>query len=102
MMEYDLFVPLVTEDGKRVSASWLRALKKELCHHFGGVTYFPQRNEGLWRIGKITFRDKIVILRALSDRPSADAAFWKRIKRRIRNDLKQRQVLIVRRTVGLV
>jgi hypothetical protein len=102
MMEYDLFVPLIIEDGKRVPARWLRALKKELCHHFGGVTYFPQRNEGLWRIGKITFRDKIVILRALSNHPGADAPFWRRIKRKIKIDLKQRQVLIIRRTVALV
>jgi hypothetical protein len=102
MREYDLFIPLVTEQGKRVSAKWLRALKKEMCNHFGGVTYFPQRNEGLWRLGKITFRDKIVILRALSDHPHTDASFWKGVKRKIRVDLKQREVLIIKRTVELV
>jgi hypothetical protein len=102
MREYDLFVPLVTDDGKRVSTKWLRSLKKDLCKHFGGVTYFPQRNEGLWRLGKITFRDKVVILRALSRRSRADAAFWKRLKKKIRDDLKQREVLIVERTITLV
>lgn len=102
MTEYDLFVPLFTEDGKAINQKWIRALKKRLFQHFGGVTYFPQRNEGLWRLGRFTFRDKVVIFRVLSNDSLADASFWKHLKGQIKEELKQHEVLIVSRKVRLV
>jgi hypothetical protein len=38
----------------------------ELLERFEGLTFFPQPNEGFWRMGDVTYRDEIVIYRVLA------------------------------------
>ena len=77
-------------------------LKRRLVLEFGGLTYFPQENEGVWKVGAFTFRDKVVILRVLSsDNPKAEA-FFMGLKEDIRREWQQADVLIVTREVGIV
>lgn len=60
LKEYDIYLPLKYYDGTPVEPRKFRNLQ------FGGVTYFPQPNEGLWRLGNVTYRDEIVIYRVLT------------------------------------
>ena len=61
MKEYDLYVPLTYNDGTPVEPETIERIGLRLLEEFGGVTFFPQPNEGLWRMGPVTFRDQIVI-----------------------------------------
>ena len=65
MLEYELYVPLHYNDGRRIDPAKLKALKKRLVDQFGGLTHFQQDHEGLWKIGDHTFRDRIEILQLL-------------------------------------
>jgi hypothetical protein len=41
-------------------------LQPQLPDQFGGLTFFPQPNEGFWTVAGVTYRDAIVIYRVLT------------------------------------
>ncbi len=102
MREYDLYVPLISNDGKRFPHSKLARLRKKLASRFGGLTYFPQRNKGTWRIGGATFRDEIVILRVLAESTTQVSEFWRRLKLDLQLEWRQKSILIVVRAVTVI
>ncbi len=99
MKEYDLFVPLYYNDGTPIEAVKFQRLQAELLDHFEGLTFFPQPNEGFWRMGGITYRDEIVIYRVLTSRTAMARRFLARLKARLKRELKQEEILIVERDV---
>lgn len=102
MREYDLYVPLHYNDGRPIEEEKLAALKRRLVEEFGGLTHFPQENEGLWRVGTHTFRDKVVILRVLAGDSSKADQFFLGLKEEFRAQWAQEDVLIVTRMVSAV
>jgi len=100
MNEYDLYVPVYLGPRKRLPRSELNALKKRLTRQFGGVTHFPQKSKGVWKIGRATFYDEMVILRVLSNR--ASERFWTKLKSELQRTWHQQQILIVVRKVKVV
>ncbi len=99
MKEYDLYFPLHYNDSQPVEPQKLSRIKKLLVEQFGGLTHFPQENEGLWNFAGRTFRDRIVILRVLSDNPEQARAFFARLRETLREELRQADILIVEREV---
>jgi hypothetical protein len=100
MREYELYVPLHYNDGRPIELDKLTALKRRLVEEFGGLTHFPQENEGMWKVGRFTFRDRIVILRVLAgEAPKADR-FFGQLKTDIKREWDQEDVLIVAREVA--
>jgi hypothetical protein len=102
MKEYEIYVPLQNNDGSPVDPGKLSALKKRLVEQFGGLTHFPQENEGLWKIGNFTFRDNVVILRVLTEEPLKAQMFFAQVKKEIKHGWGQEDVLIVVRDVKIV
>jgi hypothetical protein len=96
--EYDIFLPLRYNDGEPVEAAKFQALQAELLQRFGGVTYFPQANQGLWKAGAVTYRDEIVIYRVLTGSRGA-RRFLLRLKARLMKEFAQEEILIVERSV---
>lgn len=66
MKEYELYVPLFLNDGTPVSDEFIDRLGERLLDEFGGCTFFPQPNKGLWTMGDVVFRDEVVIFRVLT------------------------------------
>ena len=64
---------------------------------FGGVTFFPQENEGHWRMGDVVFQDRIVIFRVLTPDVEFARTFLKGLKEQLKADLEQEDILIVER-----
>jgi hypothetical protein len=102
MREYELYVPLHYNDGRPVEVDKLTQLKRRLVAKFGGLTHFPQENEGLWKFGSFTFRDRIVILRVLTQDPDEAENFFRALKEDLKRDWEQNDVLIVARDVTAV
>lgn len=100
--EYDLHVPLLDQSGAAVSPEKLARLKKRVLDHFGGFTFFPQENDGAWRMGSVVFRDRIVILRVLSNEPLKAQLFFAQVKKELKKEWGQQDVLIVVRDVKVV
>ena len=100
--EYELYVPLCRNDGQPTDPAKLANLKRQLVNEFGGLTHFPQENEGLWKVGHHTFRDRVVILRVLAnDVDRAEQVFF-RLKDELKRQWEQKDVLIVARDVTLL
>jgi hypothetical protein len=100
--EYDLFIPLNYNDGTAIDPEKIALLKQRLQERFGGLTYFPQRTEGTWSVGKVTFRDDIVIIRILSEDVRHSREFFLRLKQELKEELRQEHVLIVERKVEVL
>jgi hypothetical protein len=78
--EYDLFLPLFYNDAKPIEATKFQALQKRLLDQFGGLTFFPQPNQGIWTMGGVVYRDEIVIYRVLAMRRRIARKFLARLK----------------------
>ena len=100
MKEYDVYLPLRYNDGTAVETGKFQALLQKLLDQFGGVTYFPQPNEGLWRMGSVVYKDEIVIYRVLSDRPRKARRFFAKLKESLKKSFRQEEILIVERNVN--
>ena len=100
--EYDLYLPLRYNDGRSVEAETIGRLKQRLHDRFGGLTFFPQHNEGTWQIDKVTFRDEIVIVRILAEETRPAREFFLQLKEELKRELNQEEVLIVERKVEVL
>ena len=65
---------------------------------FGGVRFFPQPNEGLWKVAGVTYRDEIVVYRVITTDPAA-RSFLSDLKSRLKRDLEQAEILIIARGI---
>jgi hypothetical protein len=99
MKEYDLFVPLYDNDGRPIETEKLQQLRDTLLDHFGGLTAFPQPNKGFWRMGNATYRDEVVIYRVVAADARESREFLVRLKRRLEEELKQENLLIIQRDI---
>ena len=95
LREYDIYLPLTYNDGRQVESEKLESIKDVLLAVFGGVTFFPQENEGYWRMGDVVFRDRIVIFRVLATDTDLAQTFLRGLKEQLKADLEQEEILIV-------
>src|SRR6185503_13968390 len=86
MLEYELYLPLYYNDGRPIDPEKLKNLKRRLVDEFGGLTHFRQENEGLWRIGDHTFRDRIEIVRVLASDDAAAQKYFIQLKADLTRD----------------
>lgn len=100
MLEYELYVPLHYNDGRPIDPEKLRSLKKRLVDQFGGLTHFQQVNEGFWKIGDHTFRDRVEILRVLVNDEGAARKYFTQLKADLTREWEQQDFLIVTRQVS--
>ena len=100
MRELEIYLPLTANDGTPIDGAKIQWIKDTLVKTFGGYTHFDQRSEGVWRMGGVTFRDQITIVRVLDD---GSASFdMPSFKRAIETALAQESVLIIARNVAAV
>jgi hypothetical protein len=100
MNEYEIYLPSAHNDGSPVDLAKVERFKAELANAFGGYTHLRQGSEGAWRMGGVTFRDEVTIVRVLDD---GSARFdMVEFKKSVERALRQENVLIVQRTVQLV
>ncbi len=97
--EYDLFVPLYYNDGRAIDAQKFQDLQIQLLNHFGGLTFFPQPNEGFWTRAGITYRDEIVIYRVITSNEQEARRFLSDLKELLKESFQQEDILIVERDV---
>jgi hypothetical protein len=100
--EYDLYLPLRFNDGSPIEPEKIARLKKRLHDRFGGLTFFPQQNEGIWKVGTVTFREEIVILRTLAEETRPAREFFLQLKEELKTELRQEEVLIVERKIEIL
>jgi hypothetical protein len=98
LFEYDLYFPLSGDGAKSVTTE-LERIKKELTQFFGGLTDFRHRGEGSWKMGGVTFRDEVILLRVLGDDRDRARQFMQDITRELKHSLDQEDILVIEREV---
>lgn len=100
MRELEIFLPATLNDGSPIDAAEITRIKETVLKAFGGYTHLDHRFEGAWRVGGVTLRDEVTILRVLDDgRASFDLAGFKRT---IEAALGQATVLVIARDVQVL
>ncbi len=102
MKEYDVYVPLNYNDGTPVEIQKIFSIQEQLLKTFGGLTYFPQRNEGFWRVGEVTYRDEIVIFRVISAEEETARVYFRTLKEKLKRELAQEEILIVEKEARII
>jgi hypothetical protein len=97
--EYDLFIPLSYNDGSPIETTKFQDLQERLLNHFDGLTFFPQPNEGFWRMANVIYRDQVVIYRVLTAKTRAARQFLTALKNELKAEFEQEEILIVERDV---
>jgi hypothetical protein len=97
--EYDLFIHLFYNDGSPIEPRKLQRWQARLLEHFDGLTYFPQPNQGYWKLANVTYSDEIVIYRVITARARSARKFLTGLKRELKQELRQEEILIVERDV---
>ena len=77
----------------------MQSLQERLLEGFDGLTYFPQPNEGFWKMGEVTYRDEIVIYRVLARNTRHARRFLRNLKQELKKQLRQEEILIVERDI---
>jgi hypothetical protein len=100
MKEYEIYLPARHNDGTAVDGTKLQGIKDALVKAFGGYTHIDHRSEGAWRMGGVTFRDEVTLVRVLDD---GSANFdMPAFKKTLEATLQQEAVLIITREVTAV
>ncbi|MBI3466690.1 MAG: hypothetical protein HY000_27060 [Planctomycetes bacterium] len=102
MKEYELYVPLNYNDDSLIEPKKLTRLREKLLLQFGSLTYFPQRSQGFWTYGGVTYRDEIVIYRVVTDRVRAARRFFRQLKAELKHDFRQEEILIVEKDAQVI
>jgi hypothetical protein len=97
--EYDIFLPLRYNDGTPIELVKFRNLQGLLLSNFAGLTFFPQANQGFWKLGDVTYRDEIVIFRVLASDARRARSFLRKLKEDLKAGFAQEEILIVERDV---
>jgi hypothetical protein len=97
--EYDIFLPLRYNDGNPIESRKFQEVQLQLLAHFEGLTYFPQPNQGIWKLGGVTYRDEIVIYRVIAADSRRARRFLQRLKGQLKAEFVQEEILIVERDV---
>jgi hypothetical protein len=95
--EYELYVPLNYNDGSPIEASKIDDIGASLLREFEGYTFFPQPNKGTWKMGKVVFRDEIVIFRVYATNVRSARRFFRSLKSELKQSLRQEEILVVER-----
>ena len=99
MEEFEIYLPTTMNDGAPIDAHRIQQIKDQLAKVFGGYTHLQQRSEGAWRMGGVTFRDEVTIVRVLDD--GSTNFDWPAFKKSIEVALQQESVLIIIRDVAM-
>ena len=74
-------------------------MHQQLLDQFGGLTFFPQPNEGVWTAAGLTYRDAMVIYRMLTSDEQGARPCLSALTEQVKEEPQQEDSLIIERDV---
>src|SRR6266705_960650 len=96
MKKYEIYLPLKYNDGREIEAEKIKQIREELIAVFGALTVssLSAPYQGSWKYGGVEFIDDIIKIEVITlDDPNADN-FFQEFKKRLREFLRQIDILI--------
>jgi hypothetical protein len=100
--EYELYVPLDYNDGSPIEKQKHERIAERILRQFGHMTYFDQPSQGQWTLGGVTYKDRIVIFRVVSDKVREARRFFRQLKEDLKKELRQEEIFIVEKDAHLL
>ena len=92
---YEIYLPTRHNDGSAVGAAEFMATRQELVAQFGACSFFPEAFHGTWISQGQTFEDENVRICVDIEDTLENAAFFERLKPRLRSRFRQLEIWIV-------
>lgn len=77
-------------------------MQNRLLERFEGLTYFPQKGHGFWKMAGVTYRDEVVIFRVLARSAWTARSFLRQYKSELKSIFRQEEILIVERPIRVL
>lgn len=104
MREYTIYLPLKYNDGTEIEDEKFRAIKVELVDAFGAVTIssLSAPYQGRWKYGGVEFIDDIIKIEIVTSDNRATKRFFSALKERLKESLKQIDILITTHGIQVI
>ncbi|MBS4028114.1 MAG: hypothetical protein KGZ58_05680 [Ignavibacteriales bacterium] len=94
--QYEIYLPILYNDGTEIETGKFDTIEQELVEQFGGVTamqrQFPLK--GMWKGERQTYLDKIVVFTVVDFRGSVGQDFFTHYKEELKQRFQQEEILI--------
>jgi hypothetical protein len=88
-----ILLPLFDNGGRRIAGRLFELTSRELADRFGGLTAHTRAPvEGLWKRGRGTQRDDLVIFEV--NAPRFERRWWREYRARLERRFRQEKVLV--------
>lgn len=104
MREYKIYLPLKYNDGVEIEAAKFRNIKTELVTRFGAITVssLAAPYQGTWKYGGVEFIDDIITVEIVASDDRVTKKFFRDFKEKLKQDLKQIDILITTHGIQVI
>jgi hypothetical protein len=104
MREYKIYLPLKYNDGRDIEEKKLREIKTELVDAFGAMTVssLSAPYQGRWKYGGVEYIDDIIKIEIVATNDRATKKFFKDFKERLKESLRQIDILITAHGIQVI
>jgi len=104
MREYKIYLPLKYNDGQDIDEDKLREIKAELVEAFGAITVssVTAPYQGTWKYGGVEYLDDIIKIEVVATNDRATKKFFKDFKGRLKQSLRQIDILITTHGIQVI
>ena len=102
MKEYEIYGPITYNDGLPIEDQKIERIGKRLLSFFDGMTVSPQKSDGYWKVGHVTYRHQILIFRVIDARVRLSRRFLRKLKEDLKRYFRQKEILIVEKDANVL
>lgn len=104
MREYKIYLPLKYNDGRDVEEEKLREIKAELVEAFGAITVssVSAPYQGRWKYSGVEYIDDIIKIEVVATNDRVTKKFFKDFKERLKESLRQIDILITTHGIQVI
>ena len=104
MRRYEIYRPLKYNEGKEIEPEKIRRIKQELVEMFGAITVSSLSSpyQGTWKYGGVEFIDDIIKIEVIASSDRVTKKFLKDFKERLKQSLKQIDILITTHGIQVI
>ena len=104
MRKYEIYLPLKYNDGKDIEPEKIKQIKQELVAKFGAITVSSRSSpyQGTWKYGGVEYIDDIIKIEILTSGDNVTKRLLKTFKERLKNDLRQFDILITTHGIQVI
>jgi uncharacterized protein YnzC (UPF0291/DUF896 family) len=104
MRKYEIYLPLKYNDGKDIEPEKIKQIKQELVERFGAITVSSRSSpyQGTWKYGGVEYIDDIIKVEIVVSGDKLTKGFLKAFKERLKESLRQIDILITTHGIQVI